>query len=215
MRLNISLGGRALEEQSFNADVRRIGVGRAPGNELVLENAALSRHHFELERRSGGWRLRDLASTNGVFVNGDKVQLSSPVQDGDVIAVGKFSLVVAFDEGDQSAHAGDPTCDPVHQGYMDVRFLDAPPRVILLNRDSLHVGRHPSCELRLEGWRVPSRLALIARGQGGFNLVNLAGRAVYHNSKPLSLRTRLREGDRIELATALATFHLGQPEQRI
>jgi transcriptional regulator with PAS, ATPase and Fis domain len=50
-----------------------VRVGTADDNDLVLTDDAVSRHHCELEPIDGGMRVRDMASTNGVFVGGVRV----------------------------------------------------------------------------------------------------------------------------------------------
>ncbi|MBB5015697.1 GAF domain-containing protein [Rehaibacterium terrae] len=49
-------------------------IGRAPGCDLHLEHPSVSRRHAELRCDSGGWRLRDLDSKNGSFLDGRRVE---------------------------------------------------------------------------------------------------------------------------------------------
>jgi hypothetical protein len=48
----------------------RIVIGRSSGCELVVADGTVSRRHALLELRDGTWRLRDLGSRNGTWVNG-------------------------------------------------------------------------------------------------------------------------------------------------
>ena len=45
-------------------------IGRANDCDLILEHASISRAHAELRGEAGGWRLRDLGSKNGSFIDG-------------------------------------------------------------------------------------------------------------------------------------------------
>ncbi len=74
----------------------RVRVGRGRTNELVLQDPSVSREHAELVPTSDGrgWRVRDLGSTNGVAVNGSKVQ-DQALALGDMITFG--SCDVRFD----------------------------------------------------------------------------------------------------------------------
>ena len=74
----------------------RVRVGRGRSNELVLHDPSVSREHAELvpAREGHGWRVRDLGSTNGVAVNGAKVQ-DQQLAPGDTITFG--SCEVRFD----------------------------------------------------------------------------------------------------------------------
>lgn len=74
----------------------RVRVGRGRSNELVLHDPSVSRDHAELlpTIEGDGWRVRDLGSTNGVAVNGAKVQ-EQRLALGDTITFG--SCDVRFD----------------------------------------------------------------------------------------------------------------------
>jgi hypothetical protein len=75
----------------------RVRVGRGRSNELVLQDPSVSRDHAELvpvADGGGGWRVRDLGSTNGVSVNGVSVTDQS-LAPGDLISFG--SCEVRFD----------------------------------------------------------------------------------------------------------------------
>ncbi|MEO6866548.1 MAG: DUF3662 and FHA domain-containing protein [Gaiellales bacterium] len=72
----------------------RVRVGRGRANELQLQDASVSRDHAELVPQDGGrsWRVRDLDSTNGVSVNGAKIDGSAPLNVGDVISFGSCEM---------------------------------------------------------------------------------------------------------------------------
>ncbi|MFB7917342.1 DUF1707 and FHA domain-containing protein [Streptomyces sp. NPDC056061] len=67
-------------------------IGRDPGNGLRLNHETVSRLHAELTVRNGGWMLRDLGSTNGTCVNGQRVTGSVPVREGDQVSFGRMSF---------------------------------------------------------------------------------------------------------------------------
>ena len=48
-------------------------VGRAPDAGLQIERDYVSRQHFVFQRSNDGWRMRDLPSSSGTFVNGNRV----------------------------------------------------------------------------------------------------------------------------------------------
>ncbi|WP_405683595.1 FHA domain-containing protein [Streptomyces sp. NBC_00057] len=67
-------------------------IGRDPGNGLRLNHETVSRLHAELTVQGGRWLLRDLGSTNGTCVNGQRVTGTVPVRDGDQVSFGRMSF---------------------------------------------------------------------------------------------------------------------------
>ncbi len=72
---------------------RAIVVGRDPACDLVLVDGRVSRRHLEITPDGAGHRLRDLGSSNGTALNGERVE-SADVGLGDVIALGDSELAV-------------------------------------------------------------------------------------------------------------------------
>jgi adenylate cyclase len=69
-------------------------LGRAPGNDLVLQSVRVSSHHAAIEPRGDAWVVRDLGSRNGTFVNGVRVA-EVALAEGDVLHVGDVRIHVA------------------------------------------------------------------------------------------------------------------------
>lgn len=68
-------------------------VGRAPDNDLVLDDTFASQHHVKILATGDGFVLQDLDSTNGTFIDGNRVSELVPLHDGTTITIGKASLV--------------------------------------------------------------------------------------------------------------------------
>lgn len=78
----------------------RITVGRADEATVTLEDDRISRLHAELCRRSSGYWLRDLRSTNGTMLNGEPID-EALLSHGDRITIGSQQLRFVIEE-DQS-----------------------------------------------------------------------------------------------------------------
>jgi FHA domain-containing protein len=83
-------GGRLVslvDGREYPITVTGVVIGRDAGCDVVVPNAEISRRHAEIVPAQAGYVLTDL-STNGVFVNGDRVKYSALLGRGDVIRLG-------------------------------------------------------------------------------------------------------------------------------
>jgi pSer/pThr/pTyr-binding forkhead associated (FHA) protein len=63
-------------------------VGRGPSADLVVHDPDMSREHFEVVRaRDGSFRISDLESKNGIFLNGSRAR-SFAIEPGDEVQAG-------------------------------------------------------------------------------------------------------------------------------
>src|SRR5258708_16997873 len=72
---------------------KKVRVGKAPDNDLVLPDDTVSRHHCELERRGDCVFVKDLGSTNGTRIGGSKIT-EALAPSGSVIRFGQVEVVV-------------------------------------------------------------------------------------------------------------------------
>ena len=63
-------------------------LGRSREADIVLDDANVSRKHAEVRPSGGSWTVRDLGSTNGVKVNGRRIDGAQSLKPGDVIEIG-------------------------------------------------------------------------------------------------------------------------------
>ena len=63
-------------------------LGRSREADVVLDDANVSRKHAEIRPSGGSWTVRDLGSTNGVKVNGRRIDGAQSLKPGDVIELG-------------------------------------------------------------------------------------------------------------------------------
>jgi DNA-binding transcriptional ArsR family regulator len=75
-------------------DDGRVTVGRDPSNDVALAwDATVSSMHAVLERYPAGWAIRDVGSSNGTFLNGERLLAEHRLRDRDEIRVGATRLV--------------------------------------------------------------------------------------------------------------------------
>lgn len=67
-------------------------IGRSASNDIVLPDPSVSKHHAQVVQEEDGWRLMDLESTNGTFVNGERVE-AQRLAPGDTVLLGVYTFV--------------------------------------------------------------------------------------------------------------------------
>lgn len=67
-------------------------IGRAPDCAITIGDGSISSRHARVVRSAEGFRIEDLQSRNGTFVNGEKVDQPRLLADGDVVRLGKVIM---------------------------------------------------------------------------------------------------------------------------
>src|SRR5262245_4664905 len=74
-----------------------ITIGRKEGNTIRLTERNVSRRHAKLSRQNGAVYVEDLASYNGIRVNGARISGRIAVGEGDRIQIGDYLLALRLD----------------------------------------------------------------------------------------------------------------------
>lgn len=72
-----------------------VTVGRHPESDIFLDDVTVSRKHAEITRSEGGYRIRDVGSLNGTYVNRVRVD-SVDLRNGDEIQIGKYRFKFVY-----------------------------------------------------------------------------------------------------------------------
>ncbi|MCW3844376.1 FHA domain-containing protein [Micromonospora yasonensis] len=94
----LTVAGGPMRGLSFRVGREPQVIGRAPTVDIVLVDPHLSRRHATVRLTAEGVSLTDLDSTNGTWLNDQRVSDSVRLADGDVVRVGRTELRF-FDPG--------------------------------------------------------------------------------------------------------------------
>jgi pSer/pThr/pTyr-binding forkhead associated (FHA) protein len=107
----------------FTLEADRTTVGKAAENDVALEHDPTASHlHAMFERFPAGWCVTDLGSSNGTWVNGDRIWASHRLRHGDEVRVGQTRLIFR---------------DPLRASGPQTEAEDAPPALTTRERDVL------------------------------------------------------------------------------
>ena len=91
-RVTITVPDANPQPYRFQLDRRVVTLGRGSNNDIVIDCGSVSGSHAEMRRIEGGYELRDLDSTNGIKLDGERMPVI-PLQNGLSVKLGD----VAFD----------------------------------------------------------------------------------------------------------------------
>ena len=101
---------------------RALRIGRAPDNDVVVLDPGVSRYHAELRNVAGRYRIVDLASHNGTFVNGGRAT-DAPLSEGDIVGIGPARFRLSGQELARLTDTG-----TVAEALPPTALEEAPPR---------------------------------------------------------------------------------------
>ena len=73
--------------RKFLVEGQHAVLGRHPDCDVVLDVAAVSRHHAKIIHETGRYFLEDLGSRNGTFINGQMIHGRAALQEGDQVGI--------------------------------------------------------------------------------------------------------------------------------
>ena len=208
-------------------------IGRRETNDIVIENLAVSALHAKIDSVDDGFLLTDLKSKNGSFVNKQPVS-SHWLKNGDVIDIGKHTLVFAYAEGEtrpdetpaasldqtmvmdtakyREMTAGapakaEPQTPETKEPMGVLSFLVGGEGEVELSKKLLRIGKRRSCDIVVRGFMVGQTAASISKRPNGYYLNYVEGIAKPKvNGESVKGSVMLKEFDVIEIGTVKMQF---------
>lgn len=223
-KLILKYQGAVLKECVLSKD--ELTIGRKPDNDLVLDDAAVSGHHARIVKIQAVYFVEDQHSTNGVLVNGHKVDRKQ-LRDADVVTIGKHRLVFleegaaiapgpppAAEEADRtvvirSGEFGAPRSAGRKVGVLRVLDGRTERKEYRLTKQLSLVGSRPDAVVRLTGYFAPKTAAIIGRrAQSYYVTIPEHGKPVRVNELAVEGESDLQDGDLIAVAGVKMHFSL-------
>ncbi|MCX5076856.1 FHA domain-containing protein [Streptomyces sp. NBC_00513] len=112
-----------------------VRIGRASDNDLVVDDLVVSRRHAELRALADGtYEIVDLASHNGTYLNGARVE-RAPIAEGDIVGIGHTAFCLVGDQLQEYVDTGEVSLD-----VQDLAVAVDHGRKVLLDHVSFPVG---------------------------------------------------------------------------
>ncbi|MGR9107620.1 MAG: FHA domain-containing protein [Gammaproteobacteria bacterium] len=192
-------------------------VGRAKDNDVVIDNPGVSAHHAEILFKDETYVIEDMASRNGIFVNGKRVD-HQLLKYGDTITIFKHTLKLsAISVQETPAPSVSTDTHEIAQGatvmvnvanlgellqerqnnsaYLLQMNGHPAGKRLMLNKVTFSFGRSRDNDLALGGWFAPKLAAKIVRHSDGYYLIPEKRGKVRLNSTTVSKPAKLHNGD--------------------
>jgi predicted component of type VI protein secretion system len=156
-----------------------ITVGRMKGNSIVIEDLSVSLTHARITRRDGEFYLKDLNSTNGTVVNGQRIN-EARLRDLDRVV---FADISAQFQAEVTAGAGAPAPAPILPAKVKDATQPAPAQVGRAPSRAASpspTNQPPERAPALNSMRLVTRLASILGGAVALGMVSFIGWKMLH-----------------------------------
>lgn len=198
--------GNDLRKQ-FELGEDRVTIGRTEENVLVLADEGISREHAAIEYENGDYFIVDLGSSNGVFLNNEKVE-KAKLKYWDEIQIHNF--VIKFmakpglggTKGDIEESPADLESDKTKFfNVTDEKQLDdlrnrtkvcfltykdpsGKVRKLIIKKPRIIIGKSEQADIKITGWFAPSIAATIERQGSSYELVpTKRGKVIFQNQR--------------------------------
>jgi len=213
--------------QEHEVDKPSILIGRREGNDIKIDNLAVSGNHAKIQKVSDSFIIVDLKSTNGTFVNRKKV-VQAKLFHKDEIIIGKHTLI--FEDESQAkrkeGHEPDETVlapeeeELQKKSQLDdtsgidkiatVNFISESPgqAEIKLTKKLTIIGKREDADIKLKGGAfTPKVAAFISKKPTGYSILSSEEKSkVKVNGELISKQTELSDGDIIEIGSVKLVF---------
>jgi murein DD-endopeptidase MepM/ murein hydrolase activator NlpD/pSer/pThr/pTyr-binding forkhead associated (FHA) protein len=210
--------GKELHRQTLSSG--RYSFGRTQENEICVADPNISRRHLQINVTDYDVRIMDLGSTNGTQLNSISLvpqeEVIWPI--GETVRIGRLAVYMRR-YGDQPSLTPEPEIKqpeieytPDSPGRSEVATIicgQAEPPVTTLSQQSIYVGQHSSCAIRIMAPGTSSHHCILQLGKGYVDVTNLDTNKpsrIDGVPLPIGLPQQWRENQILQIGSA--TLHL-------
>ena len=110
-RVTITVPEKNAQPYRFQLDREVVTLGRGSENDIAIESGSVSVNHAEMRRIEGGYELRDLESTNGIKLDGERCEVI-PLRSGATVKIGDVSFDFLLSDEEREALAREKAPEP-------------------------------------------------------------------------------------------------------
>lgn len=238
-RIQLTVSGGEPREHTLTQ--KEITFGRVAENDIVIENPDISRRHARLIQDEGGYRIEDLGSSNGTYLNGERISAPRLLQHGDRIRLGqsveftyeapvlvaasaeRMATVVEKPGAREATVLGEdlPEMPPAAPPTLTVTVAGQKPVEYKLTQPAIRIGRAPDNDIVIDSRIVSRYHARMEQTPRGYQLISLpeATNPILLDGRPLPVVHPLADGNLMRIGGEdpgmMVTLVYGQPMQAL
>lgn len=199
-------------EQVYNLGQDEVIIGRESGVDILIQSPVVSRRHARLVRQRDHFGIEDLGSSNGTFLNGQRVTGITPLTPGDQIGLGQaitlvFDAVTAVPAVQAERLAETVIGEEFNLAklsappQLEVTIAGQPPQAYTLTKERLNIGRAEDNDIVIPVPIVSRHHAFIERIDGRYQFAMLPGATnpLYFEGRPLQAPRVLHNQDTLRI----------------
>ncbi|MBR3149972.1 MAG: FHA domain-containing protein [Eubacterium sp.] len=162
-------------------------IGKVKSNDIVLPFPSVARFHAVIAKKRHDWIITDTSErTAGLLLNGEKIEQSAVISNGDIITIGSVPLKFECDEAlspQSKKQMRAAIQQPATRAYgvlVDIKTK----RPVYLKKEDVLIGRGNDCDIQIMSQAVSSHHARIHKTSRGWALSDLDS----HNGTKLNGR---------------------------
>ena len=114
-----------------------LAIGRDNSNDIIIDHPLASRRHARLEQDENGYVVRDLESTNGTYVNGERIEGVCPLHNQDRIWVADTEIIFSDPEATQKGPLPVEVLKRLHAAENEAIRLDSRAKDVYIHGEKL------------------------------------------------------------------------------
>jgi len=214
--------------KEFELADAEIVVGRDDSADLTIPAQAISRRHAKLTRKGDAYEIEDLGSSNGTFINGEKLTGVRRLKNGDQVRFGQITTLTyeapAAEKADTPSPAatvaqslpsavsgvaattiGEEPLPSITSGppKLMVAIAGEEPKTYTLTNQSISLGRVDGNDIVVSSQIVSGKHAKLVKAEGGYKIEQVpeAKNPVLIEGRPLQGSRLLRHGDILRIGS--------------
>ncbi|MCA9913945.1 MAG: FHA domain-containing protein, partial [Anaerolineae bacterium] len=202
--------------RKIQLEAQELTIGRGRTNDIIIQDNEVSRVHCRLVRVLDDYEIHDLTSTNGTYVNGQKVEARGWLLSAQAIVELGDSITFEYEPSELSTSTRPPVeAKPREKPYIIIKQASLPqPEIYRLERPSISIGRDVDNDIILQEPEVSRHHLRLIQAKDGYAIEDLnTMNGTWVNDHRLHDQQMLDAADMVRIGTRVRMWYTDDPDR--